>query len=212
MPEIISIDPTQDPLEQIARSIEAEAERKGWDQKPVFYAIAWEESIPGIPTLTVAEIGLPEAVYDNPAVGLGEAVRFLKEAAKESPGFVVKRLDIVVPEGFQAIALVYEGWALPDTVPQEEALAVFHNHLVHLHPHRIEERICTIVDVNGRIVNLNRQRGDEGEPTYNTNTDDGVEFGRLVDGLRDLCSLFRQFNLARLMAKVLQEKMRARQN
>lgn len=202
-----------DPLEQTCRRIEAVINEGGWDAKPHFYTLSvlLGDDIPADVrnkvrqagpeydgALALAELTMPEFCYDNPAEGLPLFLQLTLDLAvvKEhdiDPQDMMKMLDRMVPQGFYGFGLVFEGWTLPASVPEEEAKQYSRDHTINEHPDRIEMRSVIMVTRNGREVTLVRKRGQF--PVYQEIDSDVCRLaGRVPDAIRKLALMFEKFD------------------
>jgi hypothetical protein len=182
-----------DLLEQVLRTVEAEAEERGWDQPPVFLCLNRPANMGG--SLTVKEITwLPPEVYENPGPGLLGIARGL--TTDHPIAELLRQLAhrLVGGPTFYGLVALTEAWMVSGTGPIEPLGPDYQwngpGPMPREHPDRKEIRNGTMVTVDGHVSMLVRVRGEFPE-FHEMDSNEGIETGgRVVDALRMMCTTF----------------------
>ncbi len=130
------------------KAIEKELEAAGWDARATFYSIGAYRG-----ALTVTTLDMPEAVYEHPTMFLQLLLPMLEQDPRG-----MKALRARLPENFFGIVFFSEGWSVkgvPDADMQEWAGRLDQ------HPDRVENRMGYACTLDGRILQILRDRGSE---------------------------------------------------
>lgn len=141
--------PEQDHVALVLVTLEAELDQEGWDLPPSLWAIASYES-----GLTMQTMGMPSAFYQNPPAVLKQLV-----TVAEFDGRFKERLGAEVSNNFFGLVFFSEGWGVKD-LPDEDFLRDWKGRLDE-HPDRVEQRMGYALTLDGRIVSIHRDRGEE---------------------------------------------------
>ena len=205
-PTVIFADVVMDPVEQCLRMLEAEVDNIGWDNPPMYFWLfkspgrADDTAAYGVVTLT----NLPPVMYQDPAHGLVTLVHLLRGDPAPGEEFTEQDLaemrhyierilvDQMILPAFHGIGMVAEAWQTPP-LSYDEVVVLRPSE----RPDRVEARIACVTTVDGRMLHLNRVRGEapflfpEGPQSPDDHT---MQAGTIPDSLRQLCTLVSLLN------------------
>ncbi len=174
-----------EPMEQALRTIEAHCEdRLGWDAKPIVLCVAGDP----LSAVVMSSVEVPDFVYMNPGEGLPLFVEILTNKDLGVVGDMLRaHLKASLPPlPLLALVLVYEAWAVhADSREELESIKVTPSQ----HPDRIEVRDALMVTVDGRILMVGRQRGQEPRFDETDMTIGRTLSGRVPDAMRRLLDI-----------------------
>lgn len=161
-PTEITGDQERDALACALRAIEArEGERRGWDQPPRLWSLHLADMTSGAIELRVIPPRVWAGSARNPADGV---LAWSMQYPDPGPVTVTRFADS--GDGFAGMAMMHEGFSIPDDTEEDAAerqrrAAGERTYLTR--PDRVEVRMITAVDVNGRTYLVRRLRGREPE-------------------------------------------------
>jgi hypothetical protein len=178
---------------QILTDIDTYLEQAGWDQDPAYWQILDE----GDGLVVKPMRWMPPPLYQNPGANLGPFIRWLGSEEKTAAAMrQLMQTGNIFPENFYGVVMFCEAWSVAydkEKVAREDVGVTVPTPMNH--PDRVEIRTGTIVTTDGEVGMLVHQR--DGETTTwllsaEADIEGGEHSGRLLDGLRNACTLFER--------------------